>query len=213
MSLPSPSSSSSSSPSSPSSTEPFRLTFTTPSLRNTVLADASDTFYYDISTPEWAPCDTNIRRLPVPGSARESQSRFEQVARVRLHHGRAVGLAMYGWEWGDVNKFVWEARPQAQAETEKGPGGEESGWEFEDDDWNVFRWEVVGQRLELRRVRKDSGRSSANEPPVATFHRHKRFMMVGTVSQPATLDVDPAALGSLDSIVVALLIVESFRRH
>ena len=47
----------------PPKPEPLKLVFTTPSIRNVTIATESDDHYYEISTWNWEPCLTKVKRL------------------------------------------------------------------------------------------------------------------------------------------------------
>lgn len=93
-----------------------------------------------------------------------------------------------------------------------------SRWEFDDGEGNYFSWTVAGPNLEVRKYVLENITCEADgkqlrsideggaqiQKPIATFYPHKRYIMVGMISQHAFLEIEPSAVDSLDTILGAI---------
>ncbi|KAI0737962.1 hypothetical protein C8Q80DRAFT_1125061 [Daedaleopsis nitida] len=217
-------------PSGPSNPKTQKLVLTTTSLRNVVLANASDVLYYEVVTPAWERHRTRVSRLDV--KTRE----FHVVAEMLNGHPpgdvkgreedakRVMAMRMYGGgEFRAVDEFLhveirMEGRPAGQGAPAdpqgKGKGKaqdekveEIQAW-YRAKDGRKYTWRGDEERLEL--VRDDR-----QEKPVAAYHKEKRYLHVLRMSQHPYLEVDPdpTTIQGLDYLVVSFLLVERLRRE
>ncbi|KAF9228856.1 hypothetical protein BS17DRAFT_690563 [Gyrodon lividus] len=166
-----------------------KLTLTTASLLNTTISNVSDAIYYDIQTPEWEPHLTTVRRL----EARTGT--YEPIARVRNQADKPVAVSMYGGEFEPEEQ--WVKRIDGIM-----PGGR---W-FDDGQGNAFAWSVANGNLEVCNEGVKTKRA------IATFYQHKRYFIMGMISQHAYLEIDNSVIESLDVVILSWLIVERKRR-
>ncbi|KAG1778381.1 hypothetical protein EV702DRAFT_177915 [Suillus placidus] len=170
-----------------------KLTFTTASIQNLVISNPTDALYYEVLTPEWESHQTTVRRLDTRAD------RYDTVGSIRNQSGIPVAVSMYNKEF--INEELWLRKIEGQ--------GRQSRWEFDDGEGNYFSWTVAGSNLELRTL-DESGTQSPN--PIATFYPHKRYVMVGMISQHAFLEIESSVVDSLDTVLVSLLVLARKRR-
>jgi hypothetical protein len=170
-----------------------KLTFTTASVRNLVISNPTDALYYEVLTPEWESHHTTVRRLDTRAE------RYDTVGSIRNQSGKPVAVSMYNGEF--VNEESWLRKIGGQ--------GGQSRWEFDDGEGNYFSWAIAGSNLELRSL-DEGGAQSPN--PIATFYPHKRYVMVGMISQHAFLEIESSVVDSLDTVLVSLLVLARKRR-
>ncbi|KAI6004900.1 hypothetical protein EDD15DRAFT_1024010 [Pisolithus albus] len=170
-----------------------KLTFTTISLFNITISNETDTIYYDVQTPENEPQLTIIRRLDT------RTSRYKLIRSIQNQAGNPVAVNVLGrpTEQGDQ----WIKKTSGDL-----PG--ERVWQFHDGEGNKFAWKASNGTLELRRA--DEG--VRTKRALATFHPCQRYLMVGWISQHAYLEMDNSIIGSVDAIILSLLIVERKQR-
>jgi len=77
-----------------------KLTFTTASLLNTTISNASDAIYFDIQTPEWEPHLMTVRRLD------PRTETYELTGCVRHQADKPVAVSMYGGEFEPEEQWV-----------------------------------------------------------------------------------------------------------
>ncbi|OAX33078.1 hypothetical protein K503DRAFT_804668 [Rhizopogon vinicolor AM-OR11-026] len=170
-----------------------RLTFTTANVQNLVISNATDALYYEVVTPEWESHLTTVRRL-------DSRTQgYDTIGNIRNQSGKPVAVSMYGGEF--MNEELWLRKIEGESR--------QSRWEFDDDEGNYFSWTVAGPNLELRGI--DEG-GAQTPKAIATFYPHKRYVMVGMISQHAFLEIEPSAVVSLDTILVSLLVLQQKRK-
>ncbi|KAG1749543.1 hypothetical protein EDB19DRAFT_1680781 [Suillus lakei] len=170
-----------------------KLTFTTASVQNLVISNPTDALYYEVLTPEWDSHQTTVRRLDTRAE------RYDAIGNIRNQSGKPVAVSMYGGEF--INEELWLRKIEGQ--------GRQSRWEFDDGEGNYFSWAVAGSNLELRSL-DEGGAQSSN--PIATFYPHKRYVMVGMISQHAFLEIESSVVDSLDTVLVSLLVLARKRR-
>ncbi|KIJ63365.1 hypothetical protein HYDPIDRAFT_29617 [Hydnomerulius pinastri MD-312] len=170
-----------------------KLTLTTASLLNTTISNATDAIYYDIQTPEWEPQLTTVRRLD------SRTGTYELTGSIRNQADKPVAVSMYGGEFEPEEQWLKKIDGSM-------PG--ESQWQFNDGEGNVFAWSVANGNLELRSA--DEGVKTKRA--LATFYQHRRYLMVGMISQHAYLEVDSSVIESVDAVILSLLVVERKRR-
>ncbi|KAF9239127.1 hypothetical protein BU15DRAFT_74822 [Melanogaster broomeanus] len=171
-----------------------RLALTTASLFNTTISNVTDAIYYDIQTPEWEPHLTTVRRLD------SRTGTYEVCGSIRNQVNKPVAVSTYGGDFEPEEQWVKKVDGSI-------PGG--SRWQFDDGEGNAFAWSIAhGNNLELRSA--DEGVKTKRA--IATFYQHKRYFMVGRISQHACLEIDNSVVESLDAIILSLLIVEGKRR-
>lgn len=74
---------------------------TTTSLRNVVLANASDVIYYEVITPKWARSSTTISRLD------PNTRQFDVIGEMKNdEHGKAAEVRMYGGALRSAKDFL-----------------------------------------------------------------------------------------------------------
>ena len=77
-----------------------RLEFTTTSIRNVVISTPCDSIYYEVTTPEWEPHLTRIRRLdPVV-------KQYSAIAELLNEDDKPVAVYMYGRELIPASQFL-----------------------------------------------------------------------------------------------------------
>ncbi|KAH9857533.1 hypothetical protein C2E23DRAFT_279099 [Lenzites betulinus] len=205
-----------------------RLVLTTTSLRNVVLANATDVLYYEVVTPRWERHLTRVSRLDVNTRC------FDPVAELvngqppahAPEDGAAGGATGNGGGIGckkdDGAKWVVALRFHGTGElravedflhTEKAAGAgrdpnELRAW-FRSKDGHKYTWRAHKKRLEELQLTRDDD----PDKPLVTFHKEKRYMHVLRMSQHPYLEVHPSALESLDYIVVSFLLMERLRRE
>ncbi|KAJ8591444.1 hypothetical protein M405DRAFT_860516 [Rhizopogon salebrosus TDB-379] len=170
-----------------------RLTFTTANVQNLVISNATDALYYEVLTPEWESHLTTVRRLDNRTQGQDA------VGSIRNQSGKPVAVSMYGGEF--MNEELWLRKVEGE--------GRHSRWEFDDGEGNYFSWTLAGPNWELRSI--DEG-GAQSPKPMATFFPHKRYVMVGRISQHAFLEIEPTVVDSLDTILVSLLVLEQKKR-
>ncbi|KAI0823913.1 hypothetical protein BC628DRAFT_1323970 [Trametes gibbosa] len=148
-----------------------RLVLTTTSLRNVVLANATDVLYYEVVTPRWERHLTRVSRLDVNTRC------FDLVAELVNGHPPA--------EHSTRSDVLGDAAHGGASANE----GERRG---RDDDG--AKRVVTTEELQL--TREDDP-----DKPLVTFHREKRYLHVLRMSQHPYLEVHPSALESLDYII------------
>ncbi|KAG8217123.1 amino acid permease-domain-containing protein [Butyriboletus roseoflavus] len=169
------------------------LTFTTAYLLNTTVSNETDAIYYDIQTPEWEPHLTTVRRLD------PRMGMYELTGSIRSDADKPVAVSLYGGEFEPEGQWIKKVDGTK-------PG--ESRWQFDDGEGNIFAWTVTDKQLELHSAEE----GVKIKRPLATFHQHKRHLLVGMISQYAYLEIDNSVIDSVDAIIVSLLIVERKRR-
>ncbi|KAG1865386.1 hypothetical protein F4604DRAFT_1781336 [Suillus subluteus] len=162
-----------------------RLTFTTASIQNLVISNPTDALYYEVLTPEWESHQTKVRRLDT------RTDRYDTVGNIRNQSGKPVAVSMYNGEF--INEELWLRKIKGQ--------GQQSRWEFDDGEGNYFSWTIAGSNLELRSL-DEGGAQSSN--PIATFYPHKRYAVVGMISQHAFLEIESSVVDSLDTVLGAV---------
>ncbi|RPD59299.1 hypothetical protein L226DRAFT_104552 [Lentinus tigrinus ALCF2SS1-7] len=201
-----------------------KLVMTTTSLRNVVLANASDVLYYEVVTPVWERHLTRVSRLDIKTRG------FNVVAEMLNGHPpgdvkgreedakRVMAYRMYGGgEYRAVDEFLHvEANPANGGENArpdpKGKGKErEKGMDeirawFRGKDGFRYTWHAGEKHSEL--FREDHPNK-----PVAAFHKEKRFLNVLRISQYPYLEVDPSTIETLDYLVISFLLIERLRRE
>ncbi|KAH7928149.1 hypothetical protein BV22DRAFT_1126753 [Leucogyrophana mollusca] len=174
-----------------------KLVLTTASLHNVVISNDSDNVYYDIITPEWETHMTTVRRLNTTTHA------FDVVGNIRNLGDKIdqpIAVSMYGGEFTPTDVFLQRVE-----------GSGASQWRFADGEGGSYAWSVQKhhQHLELFNVSDSMNTLSI---PAATFHPHKRHLLVGMISRHAYIEVDASLFDSLDSVIVSLLVIERMRR-
>ncbi|KAH0830171.1 amino acid permease-domain-containing protein [Lanmaoa asiatica] len=171
----------------------LELTFTTARLLNTTVSNETDAIYYDIQTPEWESQLTTVRRLdPRTGM-------YELTGSIRSEADRPVAVSLYGGEFEPEEQWIKKVDGTK-------PG--ESRWQFDDGEGSIFAWSVTDKLLELHSAEE----GAKIKRPLVTFYPHKRYLLVGLISQHAYLEIDNSVVDSMDAIIVSLLIVERKRR-
>ncbi|KAF7799688.1 hypothetical protein EIP86_010930 [Pleurotus ostreatoroseus] len=174
-----------------------KLVLTTTSLRNVVLANASDVIYYEVVTPKWARGSTTISRLD------PNTHQFDIIGEMHNdEQGKAAQVRLYGGALKSVKEFL--------------QGDKESGSEkvaslhrhasFVGKDGKRYTWKVGRKHLEL--LREDL----PADQPVAVYHREKRYMHVLRMSRQPYIEITPAAMDTLDSLILSFLLFERRRR-
>lgn len=78
-----------------------KLVLTTTSLRNVVLANASDVIYYEVITPKWARDSTTVSRLD------PNTHQFDIIGEMKNdEHGKAAEVRLYGGASRSVKDFL-----------------------------------------------------------------------------------------------------------
>ncbi|GJE88054.1 hypothetical protein PsYK624_041370 [Phanerochaete sordida] len=177
-----------------SSTAPRqRLTLTTTSLRNVIVSNKSDVIYYEIVTPKWQRDLTTISRLD------PNTRQFDVIGEMKNdHHGKAEEVRLYGGALTPAHRFL-----------EDGLEPDTTGMKraaFRGKDGKKYIWRANKRQLEL--IREDM----PEDEPVAIYHREKRHMTMLRMSQHPYLEVDSAAMDTLDSLIMSFLLVERRRR-
>ncbi|OCH88240.1 hypothetical protein OBBRIDRAFT_734857 [Obba rivulosa] len=155
-----------------------RLVFTTTSLHNVVISNASDVLYYEVVTPKWERHSTKISRLdPVA-------HQFHLIAEFQNVDDKPVMMNMYSTFFRPVEEFLRKNETQILAS-------------FRGKDGKTYTWRVRDTGPEL--VLEDEPGSK----PLATYHRQKRHLYVLLISQHPYIEVEPDALDTLDSLICA----------
>lgn len=162
-----------------------KLTFTTASVQNLVISNPTDALYYEVLTPEWDSHQTTVRRLDTRAE------RYDTVGNIRNQSGKPVAVSMYNG--GFINQDLWLRKIEGE--------NRKSRWEFDDGEGNYFSWAVAGSNLELRSIDE---RGVQSPKPIATYYPHKRYVMVGMISQQAFLEIEPSVVDSLDTVLGAV---------
>ncbi|KAG1736934.1 uncharacterized protein EDB91DRAFT_497621 [Suillus paluster] len=170
-----------------------RLTFTTASMQNLVISNPTDALYYEVLTPDWESHLTTVRRLDTRAE------RYDTIGSIRNQSRKPVAVSMYSGEF--MNEELWLRKIEGD--------DRQSRWEFDDGEGNYFSWAVAGPNFELRSI--DEG-GAPSRKPIATYYPHKRYVMVGMISQRAFLEIEPSVVDSLDTILVSLLVLAKKRR-
>jgi len=178
---------------------PIKLVLTTNSTRNTTIADASDSIYYEIRTEPWIPLHTKVKKLDP--ETRKYEVRAEIQRSGGIPEVRILGRSK---EWAQASEFLRIDKAKDAGPLAK--GAHVIG-RFLGDDGKVYRWQDVKGHLELVRV------DSEHEGPVVVQHHHKRHFWVFRMSKHAWLEVKQDAKNTLDSIILSYLMIERKRRH
>lgn len=166
---------------------------TTTSLRNVVLSNKSDVIYYEVVTPKWQRDRTTISRLD------PNTRQFDVIGEVKNDgRGKAEEVRLYGGALTPASRFL-------EGDAEPDPAGMKRA-AFRGKDGKKYIWRANKKQLEL--VREDM----PEDKPVAVYHREKRHMSLLRMSQHPYLEVDTAAMDTLDSLIVSFLLVERRRR-
>lgn len=77
-----------------------KLTLTTTSLHNVVIANSSDAIYYEIVTPKWERCITRINKLD------PNMREFDLIGELKNEDDKPVAVRIYGGEFRPVDEFL-----------------------------------------------------------------------------------------------------------
>lgn len=160
---------------------------------NTTISNATDTIYYDIQTLENEPQLTIIRRLDA------RTNRYNLTGIIQNQAGNPVTVNVLGRPKKQEDQWIRKTSGDL-------PG--ERVWQFDDGEGNKLAWKASSGTLELRRA--DEG--VRTKRALATFHPHRRYLMVGWISQHAYLEMDNSIIDSVDAIILSLLVVERKQR-
>ncbi|EIM82396.1 uncharacterized protein STEHIDRAFT_114319 [Stereum hirsutum FP-91666 SS1] len=115
----------------------------------------------------------------------------------RKKRGRPVEVRV----WGELYRGIEEWLPRAE-------GQDKVTGRFKARDGTMFLWRR-GQDADLELVNE----SSPSSPPVATYHRHKRYLGLLRIRQFPTIVVEASVLDTLDSLILSWLLIERRRRE
>lgn len=137
-----------------------RLQLTTTSLRNVVLASASDSIYYECSTPADGHVTTLTRVKLLVGQ----EPRYTQVAQLDARPHQPLKIRL------NEERTWWPARALLKFDPSRCLG------EFTGDDGHTYRWTVhpKSRRLQVRRSTCDSSRSALTQTRSSTPQTHPR---------------------------------------
>ncbi|KIP07490.1 hypothetical protein PHLGIDRAFT_415603 [Phlebiopsis gigantea 11061_1 CR5-6] len=170
-----------------------KITLTTTSLRNVVLSNKSDVIYYEVITPKWARDRTTVSKLD------PNTRQFDIIGEMKNNDdGKAEEVRLYGGALTPAHRFLdggMDPDPQGLKRAS-----------FVGKDGKKYIWRAGRRRLEL--VREDM----PDDQPVAVYHDKKRHMFVLRMSKHPYLEVDPAALDTMDSLIMSFLLIERRRR-
>ncbi|EKM56078.1 uncharacterized protein PHACADRAFT_257139 [Phanerochaete carnosa HHB-10118-sp] len=170
-----------------------KLMLTTTSLRNVVLANKSDVIYYEVITPKWARDRTTISRLD------PNTRQFDVIGEMKNDgDGKAEEVRLYGGAGVSAHRFLEGGLEPDTAGMKRAA--------FIGKDGKKYTWRANRRQLEL--VREDM----SEDEPVAVYHREKRHAAMLRMSRHPYLEVDPAAMDTLDSLIVSFLLIERRRR-
>lgn len=167
-----------------------KLTLTTTSLHNVVIANSSDAIYYEIVTPKWERCITRINKLD------PNMREFDLIGELKNEDDKPVAVRIYGGEFRPVDEFLRVREGDAD------PHGR-----FKGKDGKEYVWRVKNRQLELVRESTPDGK------PVAVFHKHKRYLFVLRMSRLPYIEIESDVLDTLDSLIISFLLMERRRRH
>ncbi|KAI0792684.1 hypothetical protein C8Q75DRAFT_750891 [Abortiporus biennis] len=166
-----------------------KLVLTTTSLHNVVISNSSDVIYYEIVTPKWEKHTTKISRLD------PNTRQFDLIGELQNdEESKPVSMRLYGGVFKPETEFL------------KNEDGGKKSASFTGKDGKKYTWKGDHRRLEL--VRDDL----PSDKPVAIYHRQKRYAFVLRMSRHPYLEIDSAALDTLDSLILSFLLVERRRR-
>jgi len=163
-----------------------RLSLTTTSLQNVVISNQSDSIYYEIVTPKWEPGTTRISKMD------PRTHELETIAELQNDEDKITAVRLRGEQYRPTKDFLKEATNQSGS--------------FRGKDGKHYQWQVEKGKLQL---------TKQNEPeskPVAIYHRHKRYFMVLRMSRQPYLEIQPAVMETLDSLIVSFLVMERERK-
>ncbi|KDQ59766.1 hypothetical protein JAAARDRAFT_46402 [Jaapia argillacea MUCL 33604] len=161
-----------------------KLEFTTISLSNLVISNETDVIFYEITTPEWEPQLTKIKRQDPRNSL------LQVVAELENEGGKPGSVRMLGSETVPLDTFL------------KVEGGK---FHFTNKEGVNYAWQVENGIFQL--IRDD-----APQTPLAEFYPHQRYMYLFSVTEYPYLMVQPAALEDMDFIIVSFILAEGTRR-
>ncbi|KAI5993912.1 hypothetical protein EDD15DRAFT_2166747 [Pisolithus albus] len=151
-----------------------KLTFTTTSLLNTTISNATDTIYYDIQTPENEPQLTIIRRLDT------RTNRYNLTGTIQNQAGNPVAVNVLGRPTKQGDQWI------------KNVSGDLPGERCE---------RYVAAIADSCHKLRGADEGVRTKRALATFHPYRRYLMVGWISQHAYLEMDNSILSSVDAII------------
>ncbi|TFK45552.1 hypothetical protein OE88DRAFT_1689013 [Heliocybe sulcata] len=163
-----------------------KLSFTTTSLQNVVISNESDSIYYEVKTWESDPGLTKVQRL------NPKTQLYDMVAEFENTNGRPVAVRVHGNDTMRIEElFKMEDVERSR---------------FTGMDGRDYKWSIKDGLLQVCCLLEGL------EKPVAVFRTYQRLMYLLSVSELPSMDVEPEALDTLDTLIVSFILTEGLRR-
>ncbi|KAI6140085.1 hypothetical protein EDD17DRAFT_331636 [Pisolithus thermaeus] len=184
------------------------------------LSNATDTIYYDIQPPEYEPQLTTIRRLDTrtnrynligtiqnqrmilsrstsSGGPTKQEGQWIKKAIGGLPVERCEGrtlTAQSGLDMKTADKGYGDTTMERRTSSLGRPPV--ALWRYV----NIYRYEGKAAPESCHKLRR-ADKGVKTERGLATFHPHRRYLMVGWISQHAYLEIDNSIVDSVDAII------------
>jgi len=181
----------------PAKPAPLKLEFSTTSIRNTSIATENDVHYYEVSTWDWDPFVTKVKRL-IPET-----TTMVLVAEFKRDNEKDKGCTGV--------RIVDPEKPDKDYQSPESylglSSGDSTSLGMFTANGKQYKWQAVKGAIELVPTDEDDSK------PIVRYHKHHRHLGVWRMSERPHLEVDPELTSSMDSLIVSFLLAEGKHRR